>query len=183
MPEGFPGYFAESYDSDGASLYQKSGADGQGRCLRRVILPRLSITPNCVDTIWRNVFSRNRFNISPNCSPLCLLPDCPAVPEGENHAAVDECADALRYVRHFVAQADGFFEVGRILQARLPLFCVLEDENPVRQQYIVNGMRKTTLVKEVRQNERTRQQWPRAPAKKDQSTASPPIQTRSARER
>ena len=64
------------------------------------------------------------------------MPDCPAVPEGENHAAVDVCADALRYVRHFVAQADGFFEVGRILQARLPLFCVLEDENPVRQQRI-----------------------------------------------
>ena len=157
VARGFSGDFAESYDSGSASLYQKSGADGESSCLRWSILPRLSISPNCVDTIWRNVFSRNRFRISPNRLHLCLLPDIHAVPEGEYHAAVDECADALRYVRHFVAQADGFFEVGRILQARLPLFCVLEDENPVRQQYIVNGMRKTTLVREVRQNERTRQ--------------------------
>ena len=49
VARGFSGDFAESYDSDGASLYQKSGADGQGRCLRRVILPRLSITPNCFE--------------------------------------------------------------------------------------------------------------------------------------
>ena len=46
MARGFPGDFAESYDSGSASLYQKSGADGQSRCLRRSILPRLSISPN-----------------------------------------------------------------------------------------------------------------------------------------
>ena len=42
VPEGFPGYFAELYGSNDAALYRKSGADGQSRCLRRFILPRLS---------------------------------------------------------------------------------------------------------------------------------------------
>ena len=88
VPEGFPGYFAELYGSNDAALYRKSGADGQSCYLRRSILPRLSISPNCVDTIWRNVFSRNRFRISPNRLPLCLLSDCQAVPEGEDHAAI-----------------------------------------------------------------------------------------------
>ena len=81
MPEGFPGYFAESYDSDGASLYQKSGADGQGRCLRRVILPRLSITPNCIE----------RFGVIRSFAKLFglrFLLDLDTVPEGENHAAI-----------------------------------------------------------------------------------------------
>ena len=61
--KGFLGDFAELYGSDNASLYRRSGADCKSGCLRRFILPRLSISPNCVDTIWRNVFSRNRFGI------------------------------------------------------------------------------------------------------------------------
>ena len=69
VTRGFPGDFAELYGSDNASLYRRSGADCKSRCLRRSILPRLSISPNCVDTIWRNVFSRNRFGISPNRLP------------------------------------------------------------------------------------------------------------------
>ena len=85
---GFPGDFAELYGSDNASLYRRSGADCKSGCLRWFILPHLSISPNCVDTIWRNVFSRNRFRISPNRLPLCLLPDLHAVPEDEDHAAV-----------------------------------------------------------------------------------------------
>ena len=88
VARGFPGDFAGSYDSEDASLYRKSGTDGQSRCLRRSILPRLSISPNCVDTIWRNVFSRNRFGISPNRLPLCILPDLDTVSEGEYHAAI-----------------------------------------------------------------------------------------------
>src|SRR5699024_8651739 len=47
VARGFPGDFAESYDSGSASLYQKSGADGESSCLRLFILPRLSISPNC----------------------------------------------------------------------------------------------------------------------------------------
>ena len=81
MARGFSGDFAESYDSDGASLYQKSGADGQGRCLRRVILPRLSITPNCIE----------RFGVIRSFAKLFglrLLLDLNAVPKGKYHAAI-----------------------------------------------------------------------------------------------
>ena len=81
MARGFSGDFAESYDSDGASLYQKSGADGQGRCLRRVILPRLSITPNCIE----------RFGVIRSFAKLFglrLLLDINAVPKGKYHAAI-----------------------------------------------------------------------------------------------
>ena len=55
VARGFPGDFAGSYDSEDASLYRKSGTDGQSRCLRRSILPRPSITPNCIErfgVIW-----------------------------------------------------------------------------------------------------------------------------------
>lgn len=76
------------YGSDNASLYRRFGADCKSGCLRWFNLPRLSISPNCVDTIWRNVFSRNRFRISPNRLHLCLLPDLHAVPEREDHAAL-----------------------------------------------------------------------------------------------
>jgi len=69
------------YGSDGASLYQKSGADGQSRCLRRVILPRLSITPNCIE----------RFGVIRSFAKLFglrLLLDLNAVPKGKYHAAI-----------------------------------------------------------------------------------------------
>ena len=45
MARGFSGDFAELYGSDNASLYRRSGADCKSGCLRRFILPRLSISP------------------------------------------------------------------------------------------------------------------------------------------
>ena len=49
VARGFSGDFAELYGSNDAALYRKSGTDGQSRCLRRSILPRPSITPNCIE--------------------------------------------------------------------------------------------------------------------------------------
>ena len=81
VTRGFPGDFAELYGSDGASLYQKSGAGGQSRCLRRSILPRPSITPNCSE----------RFGVIRSFAKLFglrLLLDLNAVPKGKYHAAI-----------------------------------------------------------------------------------------------
>ena len=81
VARGFSGDFAELYGSNDAALYRKSGADGQSRCLRRSILPRLSISPNCIE----------RFGVIRSFAKLFglrLLLDLNAVPKGKYHAAI-----------------------------------------------------------------------------------------------
>ena len=76
MARGFSGYFAELYGSNDAALYRKSGAGGKSLCLRRFILPRLSISPNCVDTILAKcIFAESFRNFAKSFAPyaFCLI--------------------------------------------------------------------------------------------------------------
>ena len=91
VTRGFPGDFAELYGSDNASLYRRSGADCKSDCLRRFILPHLSISPNCIE----------RFGVIRSFAKLFglrLLLDLNAVPKGKYHAAID-VYDGLFYQR------------------------------------------------------------------------------------
>ena len=81
VARGFPGDFAGSYDSEDASLYRKSGTDGQSRCLRRSILPARA---------FRQIVSI-RFGVIRSFAKLFglrLLLDLNAVPKGKYHAAI-----------------------------------------------------------------------------------------------
>ena len=76
VTRGFPGDFAELYGSDGASLYQKSGADGQSRCLRRSILPPPEhFAKLCRYDLAKCIFAESFRNFAKSFAPyaFCLI--------------------------------------------------------------------------------------------------------------